>query len=179
MTDDQAPQSYEDFVASRVKWLGSFEADFLHAAVGVIGELHELEAAHSRENILEELGDIEFYMTHMQLVFAGLCSKTKLLHRPGKYSLHDDLALKHARASAAFLLDLAKKAWVYSAPLNEVFFNDAEVEFLQLSRAVNALHSNLSTTLSQIRQANVAKLRLRYPSGYTDALAQARLDKSL
>lgn len=35
----------------------------------------------------------------------------------------------------------------------------------------------IGTTLEEIAQANIAKLRLRYPDKYADSLASARLDK--
>jgi NTP pyrophosphatase (non-canonical NTP hydrolase) len=66
---------YSEFVARLAKPMGSPTLDILHAAVGVSGEAGELLDAVKknwaynkpldRENIVEELGDLRFYMQHM------------------------------------------------------------------------------------------------------------------
>jgi NTP pyrophosphatase (non-canonical NTP hydrolase) len=71
-------QHYGIFVDSRVKPLGTFTLDLLHAAVGTSGEAGELLDAVKkhwvynkpldRTNVIEELGDLEFYMAAMRLV---------------------------------------------------------------------------------------------------------------
>jgi len=63
---------YSDFVAALFKDMGSPTLDLLHAAVGIAGEAGELldavkkhwayEKPLDRENVIEELGDLEFYM---------------------------------------------------------------------------------------------------------------------
>lgn len=63
---------YSEFVNSRTKRLGSSTLDILHAAVGISGEAGELLDAVKkvwiynkpidRANIVEELGDLRFYM---------------------------------------------------------------------------------------------------------------------
>jgi NTP pyrophosphatase (non-canonical NTP hydrolase) len=107
------PMLYSRFVATLVKDMGSDTLNTLHAAVGVSGEAGELLDAVKkhwaynkpldRENVIEELGDLMFYITHLMCVM--------------------------------------KLSYV------------------------------------EIINANVTKLRHRYPQGYTDADAQARADK--
>lgn len=65
-------QRYSNFVASRAKKLTTAADDFMHAAVGISGEAGELLDTVKKhwvygkpldvDNIIEELGDIEFYM---------------------------------------------------------------------------------------------------------------------
>lgn len=67
---------YSEFVKSIAKQLGDPVQDRLHAAVGVAGEAGELldqikkNWVYNREldleNVIEELGDIEFYMQHLR-----------------------------------------------------------------------------------------------------------------
>lgn len=47
---------YDQMVRNLFKDMGSKEASFLHAAIGISGETAELLVANSIENIVEELG---------------------------------------------------------------------------------------------------------------------------
>ena len=68
-------QSYQQFVKSRTKDIGSDTLDMLHMAVGISGEAGELldaikkiwvyETCPDWENITEELGDLLFYIQGM------------------------------------------------------------------------------------------------------------------
>lgn len=67
---------YSDFVAALMKDMGSSTLNILHAAVGISGEAGELldavkkHWAYGKEldkvNVIEELGDLEFYMQAMR-----------------------------------------------------------------------------------------------------------------
>ena len=67
---------YSDFVAALMKEMGSPTLNILHAAVGISGEAGELldavkkHWAYGKEldkvNVIEELGDLEFYMQAMR-----------------------------------------------------------------------------------------------------------------
>ena len=67
---------YSDFVAALFKEMGSPTLNILHAAVGISGEAGELldavkkHWAYGKEldkvNVIEELGDLEFYMQAMR-----------------------------------------------------------------------------------------------------------------
>jgi NTP pyrophosphatase (non-canonical NTP hydrolase) len=106
--------NFETFVASRAKAMQSPILDMVHATMGISGEAGELLDAVKKsfiynkpldtENVIEELGDIMFYVQHM-------------LNQFPKHSLYTVL------------------------------------------------------------NANMDKLRKRYPDGYSDAAAQARTDK--
>ena len=73
------------------------------------------------------------------------------------------------------MLDTAKKAWIYGAPLNRENLLEEAGDTLFY---VVALLNELGFTLEQAAAHNVEKLRKRYPAGYTDAAAQARADKA-
>ena len=77
-------REYSDFVWSRTKdgaaivdGLNSIKAELLHAAIGICGEAGELLDAIKKHviygknldhnNVIEELGDIEFYLEAMRL----------------------------------------------------------------------------------------------------------------
>lgn len=170
-------QTYEQFVASRIKWMPTFQADLVHASIGIVGELIELSAATHRDNILEELSDIEFYLAHTVLAFekAGI---TSLHFVDSRQRMDDDLTsnIGNALFFAGNLLDYAKKMWVYNKPYAELASSFA-FDFQALLECLHSIHECLATSRGVLRANNEAKLRTRYPVGYNDAHAQARLDK--
>lgn len=98
MTNEQ----YEEFVESRVK-PGKYlleeaspnKMDAIHMALGVAGEAGELVDAIKKwtmydkpldvNNVVEELGDLEFYMAHIREII-GLTRREILLHNHAKLS---------------------------------------------------------------------------------------------
>lgn len=75
---------------------------------------------------------------------------------------------------AGELLDAVKKTWVYGKELDRA--NVVE-ELGDLRFYMQAMQDLLSITDEEVIEGNKAKLLKRYPVGYTDALAIARLDK--
>lgn len=79
--------SYSQFVGTLAKDMGSPQADVMHMAVGVSGEAGELLDAVKKywvynkpldlANVIEELGDMEFYMQGMRLLMG--VSRQKVL----------------------------------------------------------------------------------------------------
>lgn len=76
---------------------------------------------------------------------------------------------------AGELLDAIKKTWVYGKSLDRANIIEelGDIEFY-----VEALRGLLDITREEVIAANIAKLQVRYPTHYTDALALARLDKA-
>lgn len=81
--NDAAWLTYDEFVGRLAKDMGSQQQDLIHMAVGISGEAGELLDAIKKywaynkpldlENVIEELGDLEFYMQGMRL----LCGLTR------------------------------------------------------------------------------------------------------
>lgn len=71
------------------------------------------------------------------------------------------------------VLDIVKKTWIYGKPLDrqKLVEEMGDVLFYYV-----ALLNTQDITLKEIADANIAKLRARYPEGYTDAAAIARVD---
>lgn len=174
-------ETYEAFVKSRIKWLGSFQADFLHAAIGIMGELVEFQSAVNRKNALEELGDTEFYLVHMQLAVWDYLGEQQLLFDRTENRVTNgwsiNSSLDDAITSAGNLLDCGKKMWVYNKPPSQLL-GDIQSNFRELVSDLNTIHEQMGTSCGVLRANNEAKLRIRYPRGYTDQHAQARLDKA-
>lgn len=177
-TLELALENYPLMVGALAKKLATPTEDLVHMAMGLSGEMAELLASNDRTNTIEELGDGLFY-------FCGFCL---LIDRPEDFEVQlsntidldtidlDTMAVfKNLVITAGEVLDQVKKTWVYNKPL------DLPTVILQLNLwygywqlAVN----QTGATVLDVIQANVAKLNKRYPDGlYTDAHAQARLDK--
>jgi NTP pyrophosphatase (non-canonical NTP hydrolase) len=87
--------TYELFVNGKFKSMPSAKEDLLHAVIGISGEAGEVLDAIKKhyfynkpldlENVIEELGDIEFYMQAMRMCLS-LDRKQILIHNMEKLS---------------------------------------------------------------------------------------------
>lgn len=75
---------------------------------------------------------------------------------------------------AGEILDAVKKVWVYNQAIN---FENLIEELGDLEYYMQALRTKIGVTRAQCINANMVKLKKRYPNGYTDQHAAARLDK--
>lgn len=166
-------EHYEAFVMSRAKPgqavktdLTAEQAHLLHMAVGVVGEVIELlegVAKQNEENVKEELGDIVFYLVGFYSHFAA-----EPTPEPESFVGNNLLSL------AGELLDTVKKHTIYQKPLDEA----KVLKLLNLCwMCAVEMTIQLDTSLIELMQDNMDKLTKRYPTGYSDAAAQARADK--
>lgn len=72
------------------------------------------------------------------------------------------------------LLDAVKKTWIYNKPLDVT--NLAE-ECGDLLFYLQMICNQQGWTIEMLQELNQKKLETRYPTGYSDAAAQARADK--
>ncbi len=104
--------------------------------------------------------------------YAGFVnSRAKIMANVTEDRLHAAVGIA---GEAGELLDAIKKTWVYTKPLDQA--NVIE-ECGDLLFYIQAMLNTFGMTMEEVIGLNVAKLRLRYPDGYTDAAAQARADK--
>lgn len=75
---------------------------------------------------------------------------------------------------AGELLDALKKVWVYNKPMDR---KNVVEELGDLRFYMQHLMNVLDITEQEVIEANVQKLQVRYAAGYSDAAAQARVDK--
>ncbi len=93
---------------------------------------------------------------------------------------HDrNVGLIHAAlgvaGEAGELVDTVKKSMFYGKPLDKENLKEEAGDTLWY---LALLCQTLGCTLEEIAQANIDKLRVRYPEKYTDAAAVARADKN-
>jgi hypothetical protein len=140
----------------------------LHMALGIAGEVAELTGATCRENFVEELGDLRFYV---QGVLQGLGVEEGDLDVP----LVEGASITQLILVAGDVVDQIKKFTVYNKPVEDTNILGAVVVLLSNLRAMEEFSG---LTYEEVHTANVEKLSKRYPElKYSDASAQARADK--
>lgn len=166
--------NYQEFVASRVKWLATPQLNLVHCAMGLLGECVEYREARLPSHILEENGDLEFYYEHayQSIQKAGIL-RTVPIGRDEFRIIERDPEYWITHWSAEFH-DFAKKAFIYNKPLETLDFSGCLV---RIQLCLNVLANKIHMTREQIQGFNQSKLEERYPTGYSDAAAQARADK--
>lgn len=179
---EQTPETltYPQFVWSRFKEPGQtaadmrkvtpYEAAFSHAAIGLAGELLEVQLAESRDNFLEELGDSYFFYVAL-CIMHGIqpTAQDATAGMSPRKAFHG--CLKHAN----WLMDHAKKALMYRKTLPD---HDAMIE--QITALGGYLLSYIfqnGLTEAFLEDLNTAKLTKRYATGYSNEAAQQRADK--
>lgn len=156
----------------------------LHMAVGISGEIGELLEAVSapeqnRDDIVEELGDMEFYMDGLRQN-VGITREQCLARVAGTVPQGLRATSTGIVGGAAMLLDAVKKSAVYCKDLNV----DEVTRCLGLvEHDLEGLRAHYDITREECIEANIYKLALgpkaRYKSGkYSNEQAQARADKT-
>jgi len=136
-----------------------------------------------RENIREELGDGAWFGIYTACAVGvepeGLDSVLARIQRTqsanGVVPVVAYLTLQYC-AAAEKVGTLAKAHRYYDKPLDIEAMRTALSTFFM---ALDALAGALEFELSEILEANVAKLSKRYPDKYSDAAAIARADKEI
>lgn len=161
--------SYEQMVKSLAKpgeailaGLNPQKADLAHHMIGLVGEYLEVEQGRYKgdvENVKEELGDSNFYLTGLSL---NVGYKPKIKTDWNSHCVCD-------------ILDLVKKCVIYGHELKAEQLFDAMDDFLTY---LHSIAESYKLTMEEIIKHNMEKLSKRYKDGYSDAAAQARADKA-
>lgn len=150
----------------------------LHMAVGISGEVGELLEAlrDGEDNILEELGDIEFYFEGLQqgVEFTIDDNHTNILFNG--WSLQP--LMKVLSIEAGNILDTVKKQAIYAKELDIEKLVTLMLDFRAILTALYN-HPGINTSPYMAKCANVQKLGKRYEGfKYTNEAAQNRADKA-
>lgn len=158
------------------------KAHLLHMAVGISGEVGELVIAFDHgahlfnvldtENVIEELGDIEFYMEGYRQEL--MWNREDVVDPCALVVPYGD-AITTAVIAASQILDLTKKYAIYGKVLDAVAVAEW---FRALESAMNSIRVAIGIDRLMTIRHNTSKLRTRYHSGsYSDQHAQERKDK--
>lgn len=155
-------------------------AHILHMAVGMVGEVRELHQAflaQDEENIIEELGDLYFYLTGFALTHGIMFPKFYTVSEVDEKGLLMLTSIEALYDSTFTLLELTKKSAFY---VKEQSSEKIETQVLKTHRLISSVATSLAkVTLEDIKIANKKKLLgKRYASGkYSNDQAQTRADK--
>jgi hypothetical protein len=147
---------------------------------GEVGELfsallnHAVTGELDRENVVEELGDIEFYLQGLRAV-TGIERVETLTMASIVVSLSSDCYL-NLPATAGDVFDATKKWVIY----NKSFDVQALILALEAFEAVlEAVRQHHDISYAESVAGNIMKLGTRYSSmSYSDQQAQDRADKA-
>ena len=164
--------------------LSASDADLWHAATGIAGETTEvLEAAikteatktGDRPNMVEELGDLEFYAEQLR-TNRGITRDEVIACEDGAHYFSADPTAAAAclAVSGGVLLDLAKRVAIYRKPVVKQDFVAALAYFEACLRILRDIHL---ISREETLEGNIAKLTIRYGKTYSDTAAVARADK--
>lgn len=186
------PITHPEMVARLVKSgttikteLSEWDCSVIHAVFGICGELGELSGGIEfcqynnelldKENILEELGDLEFYLedlrNKLQLTREQICSCETVCRVPNgllRMSFHMWLYSNN-------IMDEVKKAVIYRKGINseKILINLSKLEYI-----LGAFYIAAGFTREQALEHNMNKLAIRYNGfNYSDQQAQQRADK--
>jgi NTP pyrophosphatase (non-canonical NTP hydrolase) len=167
------------------------QLNLLHCAIGISGEVAELVSSDgSDENLIEELGDIEFYLEALIqgakidriLLKSYAESVDKFVHGsnliPDSAPQHEQLFLfeKLLVMEAGLILDIVKKNAIYQKPLDQRFLLSYIGGFIS---TLSAVYKKLNISKENVKQANIEKLSKRYAGlKYSNQAAQERADKA-
>jgi hypothetical protein len=172
---------YQPLALRTAKLFPTQTEDLVHVALGLASEWHEAMTAWTKRDItgtLEELGDALWYCAlgahslgfHLSSVNPHL----------GSYSIQVNEAM-------ANFISYVKRRAIYGKTMseqqNEQAIGDLHVIVAGLVNMIAQVNfamgtgSHLTDTLGEVLQANIDKLKLRYPDKYSDDAAEARADK--
>ena len=150
-----------------------YQAQYIHASMGLIGEWLELEIADPADldNMKEELGDILFF-------YRALAMVTGYPTVPNEHYVcavePEQLSQKISERINA-LFDIGKKTLCYA----KLMPTDSAIH--ELLNGLDAMLYKLielnGFTVAEIEELNDAKLNKRYSKGYSNTEAQQRADK--
>lgn len=155
----------------------------LHMTIGLCSEVAELidgiVVSKGRNNIVEELGDAEFYMEGARQAIE--VTREQVLEMcytdtvDEAYSELFDDTIVGVTVAAGNLLDMVKKHVIYNKPLDvpAIVVHMAAVEYF-----LSEIRDGEIVSREETLTANIAKLGVRYKAGYSDKAAHERADKA-
>ena len=155
----------------------------IHMAMGISGEAIELMGNTDQQNLIEECGDLEFYLCGASKdmgFYKKLEDYTELFYQlvpKNRYTVEQ--AVVHFCGE---FTDLIKKYTIYNKPLDAELNDKLNEAYWLIYRALEDLYKVRGIPRPQVLEANIQKLSkgkdARYKEGYSDAAAQARADKA-
>ena len=165
--------AYQQLALRTAVQLCTAKDDFVHGALGLASELREYRDAPDQRGRIEELGDLCWFIAlcGQAVSLDPFIAPAEASFEPLPARIDSDQATEQLDVVIAFLVDCAKAWHAYrKAPSLE------RVEGC-LWRAVNlveALAAMDDRSLVDLQEANIRKLRVRFPEKFEQARALTR-----
>lgn len=189
--------------AAIITSLSARTAHILHMAIGIAGEANEVELGiadllvtcddggtvedmHAlRQAVIKEMGDLEFYVQGMIDAYPLLADPYMKAENDVKTSVidYDKLSTQHeqllectvlVRLTSLSILEDVKKMAIYNKPIDDT--TSIMQPLFGLRSALLNIYKILGTNRAEVQQVNIDKLLRRYPNGYSNEAAIARVD---
>lgn len=174
--DTRIYPAYDVMVARLFKQVQGPYSSLMHAAIGIAGEAAEMLHIDNYKNLMEESGDMEFYVEAIKQHFIPNFSKLSSDQRQQNITVSN--VFINITSLGGDILDIVKKSWVYGKELDSALLTTL---VLTLECNLVALYQIFGTDKTRVQHHNQIKLvgpGGRYESGfYTDEAAIARADK--
>jgi len=154
--------------------------DLLHASIGFAGEVCELQegavtlSTSADDNLVEELGDIEFYLELLRQclnIKVEAVTEERVCNYMSFRSLLDELS-----ELSGDMLDATKKCFIYNQEIDMTRF---VIALTKTNLCLSLIYKNKNITREDVLEANLKKLDKRYPGfNFTNEAAKARKDKA-
>lgn len=163
-------KDYQYYAIRTMANLGDIKKDLSHMALGLGGELSEIFEAKTLVNKLEEIGD-QFWYLACYCTIRGI-SMEDITSDIIKRRVDLDEIFISIVCNISKLQDVVKKYTVYNKEIDErielMLLKDIYIDLI----SYGCLYEESS--LSNVLQKNIDKLRVRYPEKYQDNLAVNR-----
>ncbi|MGP9633756.1 hypothetical protein ACT3R7_11885 [Halomonas sp. AOP43-A1-21] len=140
-------------------------SDLVHAVLGLCDEAKELVEAKTTENVIEELGDLLWFVALVDSTLALSIFERYKLGRVEGATPYDIVS------SALALCGLLKKPYAYGKGLPT---DEMAHHLFVIINAVETMALRLSMTLAEVMELNLLKLKMRFPERFNCAAAIGR-----
>jgi NTP pyrophosphatase (non-canonical NTP hydrolase) len=142
-----------------------------NAALGLCGEFAEVQACDSvQSSLLKELGDMLWYCVQA-CVAIGVNLDDVFITRSLDLYYDEESTI----TGIGMIADITKKAVFHEHPLTHENIEGIALCINQIVTWINLVACLSMLSLEQVMEANIAKLRKRYPAGFS---AEASLNRS-
>lgn len=141
----------------------------LHASIGSMTESVELMGFTDQSNLVEELGDICWYIAIALDTLKPASLESKLV--PMATGLTEKAAIRAICDESAVMLDSVKKWMFYGKQVDRVDFVASCNVVLHLIRELCNMRG---IQFCDVLKANIRKLEVRYPEKFSDLNASSR-----
>lgn len=133
----------------------------INGALGLCGEAGEVKIANTRSEIIEETGDVCWYMAEMATAL-GIGLETVFENCNRTFIWTPNVAADRLLIAAAGIADCIKKSFMQGHRFDE---EQIKRQLSNVAKAIDAIAKWYEISVIDIMAGNIKKLAARYPEG--------------